>query len=255
MARIMADGIEVQNVNGTFKRFILNWPSRPGEYEEFLKIASSLSRLNFNRQLFVGRLDFEESQRAWLPDNAASSGFFSEAIQSGYRWQRIGANDLYELTKSKTGRVTVTNYDPRALTNAERQALNALADANPNNFVLLDIRPGFPGGEFPLFGALKLRSLNVILEFVAAGIVDQTKSNEPVSWVGEKSIREDEPLLTILVDQPTPPGAVVVSSGGHTYAVQNKPWDNEVFKLLYQFFQSTVQSITGVGAPSITIAK
>ena len=253
--RLMADGIEVQNADGTFKRFILNWPSRPGEYEEFLKIASRLAQLNYNRQLFVGRLDFEESQRAWLPDNAASSGFFSEAIQSGYHWQRIGAADLYELTKSKTGRVIVTNYDPRTLTNVEKQALNGLADANPNNFVLLDIRPGFPGGEFPLFGALKLRSLNVILEFVAAGIVDRTKSDKPGSLVGEKSIPEPQPLMTILVDQPTPPGGIEVSAGGHTYAVQDKPWDSEVFKLLCQLFQSTVQSIAGVGAPSITIAK
>jgi hypothetical protein len=211
--------------------------------------------LNFNRQLFVGRLEFEESQRARLPDNAASSGFFTEAIQSGYHWERIGEDDLYELTKAKTGRVTVTNYDPRTLTNVEKQALNGLAGANPNNFVLLDLRPGFPGGEFPLFGALKLRSLNVILEFIAAGILDHTKSDEPVSSVGEKSIPEPQPLLTILVDQPTPPSGIEVSAGGHTYAVQDKPWDREVFKLLCQLFQSTVQSIAGVGAPSITIAK
>ena len=62
----------------------------------------------------------------------------------------------------------ITNYDPRTLSDAERQALNTRAGANPGNFVLIDIRPGHPGGDFPLFGALKLRSFNTILSFVAA---------------------------------------------------------------------------------------
>ena len=67
-----------------------------------------------------------------------------------------------------TGRVVITNYDPRTLSDAERQGLNTRAGANPGNFVFVDIRPGHPGGDLPLFGALKLRSLNRILSFVAA---------------------------------------------------------------------------------------
>ena len=56
----------------------------------------------------------------------------------------------------------------RTLSDAERQALNTRAGANPGNFFLVDIRPSHPGGDLPLFGALKLRSLNMILSFVAA---------------------------------------------------------------------------------------
>ena len=67
-----------------------------------------------------------------------------------------------------TGRVVITNYDPRTLSDAERQVLNTRAGANPGNFVFVDIRPSHPGGDLPLFGALKLRSLNRILSFVAA---------------------------------------------------------------------------------------
>jgi hypothetical protein len=63
----------------------------------------------------------------------------------------------------------ITNYDPRALTDAARAELNAKARNNPANFVLIDIRSEHPGGDWPLFGALKLRSFNSILDFVAGG--------------------------------------------------------------------------------------
>jgi hypothetical protein len=41
--RLMADGIEVQTREGTFARFIPNWPTHPAEYEEFRRIAMHLA--------------------------------------------------------------------------------------------------------------------------------------------------------------------------------------------------------------------
>jgi hypothetical protein len=71
--RLMADGIEVQTREGAFARFILNWPTHPAEYEEFLRIAMHLAWLNANRRLFVGRLSFVETTHARLstPPTAA----------------------------------------------------------------------------------------------------------------------------------------------------------------------------------------
>lgn len=53
--RLMAGGIEVQNPDGSFLRFIENDPARPTEYEEFRRIAAHLQWLNNNRKLFVHR--------------------------------------------------------------------------------------------------------------------------------------------------------------------------------------------------------
>ena len=64
--RLVADGIEVQTPEGTFARFILNWPTRPAEYEEFRRIALHLAWLNATRRLFVGRLSFLATTQARL---------------------------------------------------------------------------------------------------------------------------------------------------------------------------------------------
>ena len=91
-----------------------------------------------------------------------------QAVEKDFRWRLAAGDGVYALERRVTGRVVITNYDPRTLSDAERQALNTRAGTNPGNFVLIDIRPGHPGGDFPLFGALKLRSFNTILSFVAA---------------------------------------------------------------------------------------
>jgi hypothetical protein len=64
------------------------------------------------------------------------------APHAGRRGPRARASGL--------GRVAITNYDPRALTHAERVDLNAKAADNLRSFVLIDIRPGYPGGDWPV---------------------------------------------------------------------------------------------------------
>ena len=83
--RLMADGIEVQTREGAFARFILNWPTHPAEYEEFLRIAMHLAWLNANRRLFVGRLSFVETTHARLstPPTAAE---VQNALEKDFRW-------------------------------------------------------------------------------------------------------------------------------------------------------------------------
>src|SRR5262249_23683324 len=50
--RLMASGIEVQEPDARFVRFIENDPRRPREYEEFRRIATHLQWLSDNRKLF-----------------------------------------------------------------------------------------------------------------------------------------------------------------------------------------------------------
>jgi hypothetical protein len=252
--RMMARGIEIQNPDGTFKRFILNWPIRPEEYEEFRRIALHLSWLNANRKLFVGKLYFDKSIKSKLP-GPLSTGDLTVALEKGYYWQQVDEDGTYELTKPTIGRVTITNYDPMALTNSERQALNHIAAANPNNFILVDIRPDHPGGEFPLFGRIKLRSIGEIDKFVASGIDKYPEFDVDPDTRSGMVDPNPRNTLTVLIDTPTRPGVLKVSYNGHDYTIGNTSWDRQAFNLLYQLFQMTVTDVSGVGAPSITISK
>ncbi|MFQ5830188.1 MAG: hypothetical protein ACE5JD_13680 [Candidatus Methylomirabilia bacterium] len=252
--RLMADGIEVQDREGKFERFILNWPTRPEEYEEFRRRVLHLAWLNANRKLFVGTLFFEETVRARLA-GPPSAGEVMSALEKGYRW-RVAEDGGYQLTRPVTGRVVVTNYDPRTLTDAERGALNARAAANPSTFVLVDIRPGHPGGEFPLFGGIKLRSLNVILAFVAAGIAQAPEYDVGKDPRTGAVARNPARALAIEVTATLPDEMVLsVPFGGLHYSVGGPAWDREAFALLHWLFQMTVTDVSRVGVPAVTISK
>jgi hypothetical protein len=252
--RLGADGIEVQTREGTFARFLLNWPTHPAEYEEFRRIAMHLAWLNANRHLFVGRLSFLETTHAKLstPPTAAD---VQHALEKEFRWRPVAAEGVYALERRVTGRVVITNYDPRTLSDAERQALNTRAGANPGNFVLVDIRPSHPGGDLPFFGALKLRSFNTILSFVAAdhgGSREYDVTKDPRTGDSGPNPRR---ALGIEVTDQAPPGVLPHARyGGRSYAVADTPWDRQAFTLLYQLFQITVTDVSGVGVP-ITISK
>jgi hypothetical protein len=252
--RLMADGIEVQTQEGTFLRFILNWPTHPQEYTEFRRIALHLAWLNANRRLFVGRLSFVEKTQARL-SSPPSAADVQKALEKDWEWRPLAGNGLYELARRVTGRVVITNYDPRALSDSERDALNARAAENPGNFVFVDIRPDHPGGEFPLFGALKLRSLNAIINFVAAdygGSQEFDVTEDPRTGDSGPNPRR---ALGIEVGDWAPSGTVPYAHyAGQYYSVADTRWDLDVFRLLYQLFQMTVTDVSGVGVP-ITISK
>jgi hypothetical protein len=254
LMRLMADGIEVQTREGPFARFILNWPSHPPEYEEFRRIAMHLAWLNHNRRLFVGRLSFLETTHAKLstPPTAAE---VLNALEKDFRWRAVVGDRVYVLERRVTGRVAITNYDPRTLSNAERQALNTRAGENPRNFVLVDIRPGHPGGDIPLFGALKLRSLNMILSSVAAdqgGSREYDVTKDPRTGDSGPNPRR---ALGIEVGDQAPPGLLPHARyESRYYSVADTPWDRQAFTLLYQLFQVTVTDVSAVGTP-ITISK
>jgi hypothetical protein len=250
--RLMADGIEVQKDDGTFDRFILNRPAAPEEYQEFRRRALHLHWLNENRELFVGTINFEEGVRARLAEGP-SAGDFARALEKGYRWRALGGYE-YELTRGVTGRVAVTNYDPRTLSNTERATLNARAAANPKNFVLVDIRPGFPGGDYPLFGAIKLRSLNAVLRFLAQGICDHPEFDVSPDLCTGAIKRNPRRALAVDVTNTIQDNFLQAEFGGKYYFVPDTSWDRDAFVILYKLFQMTVTGVSAAGVP-ITISK
>jgi len=251
--RLMADGVELQTPEGRFERFILNWPTHRKEYEEFRRIALQLAWLNVSRNLFVSRLAFVETTRAPL-SAAPPADEIRNAAEKNYRWRQGQGVGLYELERRVTGRVVITNYDPRALSDAEREALNARAANNPGNFVLIDVRPGHPGGDWPLFGALKLRSFNNVLDFVAESDVvvrEYDVAKDPRTGDLPNPVR----TLAIDVSESPPPGDPPYAlHRGRYFTVADTHWDRKAFSVLYNLFQMTVTDVSQVGLP-ITISK
>ncbi len=250
--RLMARGIELQNNDGTFKEFVLNSPTVAKEYEEFRRIVKHLGWLNETRRLFVGTLSFEQS----LPlSGPPSPGDLMAAVDKGYSLRQVDKKSAYVLERDVRGRVAITNYDPRTLSGAERASLNALASNNPSNFILLDIRPGHPGGDFPVFGAVKLRSMNAIINFLAAGI-RKVQEYDVKAGPHTGAVAQDPPrTLAVQVTERQPTDTPLsILYGGNYYSVPNTVWDRESFKLLYSVFQMTVTDVSKVGVP-ITISK
>ena len=146
-----------------------------------------------------------------------------------------------------------------ALTDGELHALNEIANRRPDSFVMVDIRPGHPGGEVPLFGAISLRSFLKMLWTVSNGIGGQQQNLElnvapdprTVGSVGDNPRQ----TLTINVSDNSPPGDVVHAHyKGRYYWVNESMWDWTAFMMLNTLFQFTVTDVSDVGIP-ITIAK
>ena len=251
--RLMGAGIEVQKPDGLFVRFIENDPQRPKEYEEFRRIAAHLQWLNDNRQLFVRPLVFNETLIADFK-NTPSAADINNGFNMGLRWrQKLNGN--YELTRFQSGRVVVANFDPMALSDQQRFELAEKIKKNPSGFVYLDIRPNGPGGNFPIQGAIKLRSMFQILNFIATGISIArefaVRANVPTEETGAGATAT---LKINITDSPPDLRLPTVYYEGHYYSVNDTEWDRTTFLILSILFQTTIGRIENVGIP-ITISK
>jgi hypothetical protein len=251
--RLMAAGIEVQLHDGSFVRFIENDPQRPQEYEEFRRIAMHLQWLNNDRKLFVRTLVFQETLITDFKGVPRAEDI-NNGFDKGLRWrQKLDGN--YELTRLKAGRVVVTNFDPMAMTDYERFELNERIQKNPKGFVYLEIRPNGPGGDLPLQGAIKLRSMLQILNFLARGIHAAEEFDvTPDSCTGEMAISPRATLKINVTDSQPADVAQWIYYNGRYYSVDNTRWDGTTFSILGILFQTSVGEIENVGIP-ITISK
>jgi hypothetical protein len=251
--RLMGAGIEVQAPDGRFVRFIENDPRRPEEYEEFRRIAAHLQWLNDHRQLFVRPLVFNETLIADFK-NTPSAADINSGFNMGLRW-RQKPNGNYELTRLQSGRVVVANFDPMAQSDQQQFELAEKIKKNPSGFVYLDIQPNGPGGNFPIQGAIKLRSMFQILNFIAAGI--RIAPEFQVSPNVQTEVTEEENIATLkinITDNPPDPRLPTVYYDSHYYAINDTVWDRTTFLILSILFQTTIGRIENVGIP-ITISK
>ena len=165
---------------------------------------------------------------------------------------------VYQVAKSVTGRIIITNYDPAILSHEERISLQKEAETGPSNEIILDIRPGHPGGEYPLHGKLLLRSFYNVLTFIGRTIEEEPEYHVPPDLAHSAYQRKSSSYpgnprnrqLAVGVD-------FSVALNGHHYAVQPETgyqWNRKAFSLLYQLFQMTV-AVAPQAGPAITISK
>jgi hypothetical protein len=265
LSRLMADGIELLRSDGRFERFLANrliepkdyerFPEKLEEYREFRRIVLHLGALQQSGQLFIQELTYNQPVLERVASQP-STGDIVTALGNSLTWRQTA--DGFTLTRSVRGRILLSNYDPLTLNDTERRRLNEIAMTKPDNFVLVDVRAEQPGRDVPIFGALKLRSLFAMLDFVAKGIElfpEFPVEADPRSGDALALVRNPDRTLAVTVsdDEPNATDGWIRYQGRY-YAIGNTRWDRAAFIVLYELFQVTVTDVSRVGIP-ITIAK
>jgi len=258
--RLMARGIAIDDERGPI--ILFNAPSQGEGYQEFRRLLH-LAGLDAERKLFVGPILFEESHtvrtnRPPNPDEVVA------ALEKGFRWEGDGEGKVHTVRRKAVGRILIANYDPSRLSNDERRQLHEEAQRVPSDSILVDLRPGHPGGEYPLHGSILLRSMNSIIGFVAKSIEEELEMMVSPDPRTKTVVRNPAKTLEI-EESDSKPGdyEFSVMFDGWYYSVRKYPvsqgmvpsWNQEAFAVLSNLFQMTVTDLTRFPTPAIAIAK
>jgi hypothetical protein len=232
-----------------------NRPSDRDGYPIFRRVVTHLSAIQDLHALYIEPLVFQHS---WtIPASSVTPEGF-QSIYKDFSLTYDAEQQVYRVSKRVTGRIIITNYNPTILANEERIRLQEEAEAGPFNEIMVDIRPGHPGGEYPVHGTLRLRSFHNVLTFIGHDIEEEPEYDVPpdprTPQISENPIH----TLDILETDSLPPGVdLSVALNGYHYAVRPETgyqWNRKAFSLLYQLFQMTVSAVPQTG-PAITISK
>lgn len=233
-----------------------NRPRNRRDYAAFRRIVLHLSSIQDRDQLYAEPLIFE---RHWTLPVASVGGKAFRDLEQEYSITLDTNKPIYHLTKRIVGRTVLTNYDPLLLSNEERIRLNEEAEKNAPNDLLVDIRPDYPGGEFPLHGKFRLRSFSNIMYFIGRTLAAEPERDVPKD-PRTPPVAENPVSVIDISESSRPPSDadVVVNYRGKYYAVRpsrGSAWNQTAFRVLSQIFQMTVTELPKPGVPSITIAK
>lgn len=256
LLRLMATEIRIaKGGNWQDVDICANRPSDREGYTVFRRVMAHLSSIQDRHALRVEPLVLRYT---WtLPASSVAPDTF-QSLSRDFSLAFDPKSATYEVSRRITGRVIVANYDPATLPEAERLRLNDEAELGPFNEILVDIRPGFPGGEYPVHGQLRLRSFHEVLAFLGRGIEEEPEYDvapDPrTHTISENPVRT---LEVVEVDRPLPSTDLSVALGSRYYALgpqKGYQWNRKAFSLLYQLFQMTVSAPAQAG-PAITISK
>ena len=254
LLRLMAGELRIKKDDREIAYY--NRPSDTNGYPIFRQAVLHLSRLQDFNQLYVEPLTID---REWSLPFSTLSGEDFKSLEATYKITVDKDHQIYTLRRRSVGHTVISNYDPTTISNEERLVLQAKADRWPPNDILVDIRPGYPGGEYAMQGGFRLRSFHGILNFLGRTIEEEQEYHvDPDPRTGvvkENPVR----VLDIIESSSPPPNAKLsVTHEGNYYSIvedEHQSWNQEAFRLLYQLFQMTVTEVSRGNIPSITIAK
>lgn len=162
LLRLMVRGFSIEESDR--RHLLINRPSEGDAFIEFRRRLLHLAGLEKSRYLYIEPLLFNDTQTLYVrpPDQRE----IVEASEKGYRWQANAKTGTHTVWRPTVGRLLISNYDSKRLSNEERRQLHLEAIQYPESHVLVDIRLGDPGGDYPLHGTLILRSINNIIGFI-----------------------------------------------------------------------------------------
>ena len=229
------------------RRHLPTVPHAENKYIAFRQRALHLSKLSERGHLTITSIIYEEP---WPYDDGTqiSADELAVAFENGYRWLTHHAQDPPVLSRRIVGRMLVSNYDP---------ANRTLAQRHPQNLVMIDVDPNFPGGEFPLQGWVKLRSLRTIIEFLAQGIADEPEFPvDPDPRTGPVTHNPERTLTIHETEEEPDDAAFAVRFRDHVYSIKrDAAGDLNMFRALYRLFQMTMTDVSTIPVPAITIGK
>ncbi len=254
LLRLLAGEVRLVK-DGQYETVYNNRPADRVGYPAFRRVVTHLSTIQDRHSLYIEPLLLQTS---WtIPASAMTlDGFQSTYAEFALTYD--AKQQVYEVSKKVTGRMLITNYDPAILSHQDRLSLQKEAETGPANEIMLDIRPGHPGGEYPLHGKILLRSFYNVLIFIGRDMAEEPEYD--VSPDPRTPLISENPMhtLEILETNSLPPGVdFSVALNGYSYAVRPETgyqWNRKAFSLLYQLFQMTVAAAPQAG-PAITIAK
>ena len=233
-----------------------NRPSAGANYRMFRRVVMHLSSIQDSNYLHAEPLIFE---RHWTVPVGEFTAEGFQTLEKEYTVTLDPVKHVYHLSKPVTGGIIITNYNPALLSDDERIKLNNENEVYTPNDLLIDIRPEFPGGEYPMRGVFRLRSFGNILNFLGQSIADDPEY--PVEKDPRTLGVAENPAYTLQINESrntffnTADG---VEYKGRYYSIQQDQgyhWNNKAFQLLAQIFQMTIAEVPRIGIPSITIAK
>ena len=257
LLRLMAQEVRLQHSEQQ-SAYRNNPSDRPG-YEVFRRVVLHLSAIQDQNQLYAEPLPLV---RTWTIPASSIEGEGFQALQKDFVVSYNQQDNTYTLRKQVPGPILITNYDPHTLSAEERAQLSNLEEDWNTNDVAFDIRPGHPGGEWPIKGTFRLRSFHSILGFLGS-----TLGAEPEFHVEKDPrtppVRDNEnpgaTMELIVSDSPLPKADLSIRSHNRYYAVNTTGprarWNRDAFQLLSLLFQMTVTDMPRTGVPGITIAK
>ncbi|MFZ2170300.1 MAG: hypothetical protein WAW61_11760 [Methylococcaceae bacterium] len=247
---------ELRIYDGGQSEVYLNKPGDAEGYRLFRQAVLHMSSIQDRHKLYVEPLMFDHH---WTFAAESLTAEQMATLQKDYKVEYQAERKQVILTKRETGRILLTNYDPATLSNEDRIRLQEEADQYAANDVSVDIRPGYPGGEWPIHGVFRLRSFHNVLNFIGQSISDDPEY--AVAKYPKTPSVSQNPVYTmdlLVSDDKLTDADISVQFGDWHYALKPETgyqWNREAFRLLCQIFQMTMTDLARQGAPGITISK